>query len=210
MPRIVDRDAKRADLVHAALSVFADRGYHHTTMQQVADRAGVSKGAVYEYFESKEDLFVRSADTLMRAMFEPALQTLEAGTGGVRERLSEFVGQVLAGVEAWSSLCASVSQVWAELGANEESPLRVLMREQYLDSVRRISAVFNAAVASGEVPDFDTHHAAMSLIAVLDGALLQTMILGDAALRDLATERFLQWCCALIPSGRDQRRSQSC
>ena len=136
MPRIVDRNEKKADLVHAALSVFAERGYHHATMQQVADRAGVSKGAVYEYFDSKEALFVSSAETLMRAMFEPALQTLESGPGDVRRRLGDFVEQVLAGVEAWSALCASVAQVWAELGSQEESPLRVLMREQYRSSAQ--------------------------------------------------------------------------
>jgi AcrR family transcriptional regulator len=210
MPRIVDRNEKKSDLVHAALSVFAELGYHRATMQQVADRAGVSKGAVYEYFDGKEDLFVSSADTLMRAMFEPALQTLESGPGEVHRRLGDFVAQVLAGVEAWNSLCVSVAQVWAELGAKEESPLRVLMREQYLTSVGRIATVFDAAVKTGEVPPFDTRQAALALIAVLDGALLQTMILSDAALSDLATDRFRAWCCALIPAEQAEQRRRSC
>jgi AcrR family transcriptional regulator len=210
MAKIVDRDAKRADLVHAALSVFAERGYHHATMQQVADRAGVSKGAVYEYFESKEDLFVRSAETLMHAMFEPALQSLESGHGGLRARVGEFVAQVLAGVSAWSALCASVSQVWAELGADDDSPLRVLMREQYLSSVRRISSVFDAAVTREEVEPFETTQAAMALIAVLDGALLQAIVLGEGAVRKLASERFRDWCCEIVPPLRTRQRSRSC
>jgi AcrR family transcriptional regulator len=210
MPKIVDRKAKSSDLVHAALSVFAERGYHRATMQQVADRAGVSKGAVYEYFDSKVDLFVRSAETLMHAMFEPALLSLESGPGDVRARVGGFVEQVLAGVAAWSSLCASVSQVWAELGADEESPLRVLMREQYLSSVGRIAAVFDEAVERGELEPFDTRHAAMALIAVLDGALLQAIVLGEAAVRDLASPRFRDWCCSLLPASETRQRSRSC
>jgi AcrR family transcriptional regulator len=210
MPKIVDRDAKRAELVHAALSVFADRGYHRTTMQQVAERAGVSKGAVYEYFDSKEELFVSAADTLMHAMFEPALQTLEGGDGDIRKRLGEFVVQVLAGVEAWSVLCTSVAQVWAELGARDESPLRVLMREQYLTSARRIATTFDLAVEHGEAARFATFPAAMALLAVLDGVLLQAMILGASALREVAGEAFRSWCITLVPPPRALRRSGSC
>jgi uncharacterized membrane protein len=117
---------------------------------------------------------------------------------------------VLAGVSAWSALCASVSQVWAELGADDDSPLRVLMREQYLSSVRRISSVFDAAVTREEVEPFETTQAAMALIAVLDGALLQAIVLGEGAVRKLASERFRDWCCEIVPPLRTRRRSRSC
>lgn len=210
MPRVVDKSAKRADLVHAALSVFAERGYHRATMQHVADRAGVSKGAVYEYFDSKEDLFVQCADTLVRAMFEPAVQTLEAGRGGIHQRVGDFVTQVLAGVEAWSALCASVAQVWAELGANEESPLRVLMRDQYTESADRITDVFERAVAKGEAAPFAARQAALALIALLDGVLLQAMILGASAIREVATPALRDWCVSLVPAAGAAVRRQPC
>lgn len=210
MPRIVDKLARRADLVHAALSVFAERGYHRATMQHVAERAGFSKGAVYEYFDSKEDLFVASADTLMRTMFEPALQNLEKGGAPVRGRVGDFVRQVAAGVEAWNSLCASVAQVWAELGAREESPLRVLMRDLYDSSADRIAAVFEDAVATGEAGPFATRAAALALMALLDGVLLQAMILGDRALREIVTPDFLDWCGSLVPAPSAASRTRQC
>src|SRR2546421_13100240 len=48
----------RAGLIDAAARVFARRGYHGTTVDDVAEEAGFTKGAFYSNFESKEDVFV--------------------------------------------------------------------------------------------------------------------------------------------------------
>jgi AcrR family transcriptional regulator len=52
------RAATQAKLLKAAGAVFAGRGYHAATLDEIASRAGVSKGALYYNFASKEDLFL--------------------------------------------------------------------------------------------------------------------------------------------------------
>jgi AcrR family transcriptional regulator len=52
------RAATRAKLLKAAGAIFARHGYHAATLDQIAERAGVSKGALYYNFASKEDLFL--------------------------------------------------------------------------------------------------------------------------------------------------------
>jgi len=57
-PRFLRRPAARPEeLLDAALAVFGERGFRQTTLEEVATRAGVSKGTVYLYFASKDDLF---------------------------------------------------------------------------------------------------------------------------------------------------------
>lgn len=51
-----DKGDKRPRLVDAACSVFAEKGYASTRVADIAERAGVGKGTVYEYFSSKEEL----------------------------------------------------------------------------------------------------------------------------------------------------------
>jgi AcrR family transcriptional regulator len=48
----------RADLLAAAREVFLARGFHAATLEEIADRAGYTKGAVYSNFEGKDDLFL--------------------------------------------------------------------------------------------------------------------------------------------------------
>src|SRR6266487_3150121 len=59
MPKLAveAREARRQHILRAALRCFARRGYHTTTIDDIAAEAGVSKGAPYVYFQSKEALF---------------------------------------------------------------------------------------------------------------------------------------------------------
>ncbi|MFH1810016.1 MAG: TetR/AcrR family transcriptional regulator [Pseudomonadota bacterium] len=56
-PKIVDREQKRSEIALVALEIFADKGFEAASMSLVAERAGIGKGTIYEYFESKEELF---------------------------------------------------------------------------------------------------------------------------------------------------------
>jgi len=57
MARKVDKEQRQTELLEAAIEVFAQRGYQATTMDDIAERAGVSKGMLYIYFKNKEALF---------------------------------------------------------------------------------------------------------------------------------------------------------
>jgi AcrR family transcriptional regulator len=64
MPRTKEQnEAIRAEkkqlIMDTALEVFAEDGYAHTSVERIADHAGIAKGLIYSYFESKEDLLYR-------------------------------------------------------------------------------------------------------------------------------------------------------
>lgn len=62
MPRIVDHDARRAELLDGAFELFAERGYGALTMRGIARELGVSTGTLYHYFDGKV--------AMARAMYE--------------------------------------------------------------------------------------------------------------------------------------------
>jgi AcrR family transcriptional regulator len=64
-------------LLEAAFRVFATRGYRATRLEQVAEAAGVTKGAIYHYFQGKEDLLRRAVQSRHRAMFAEIEAALE-------------------------------------------------------------------------------------------------------------------------------------
>src|SRR5207249_8991221 len=72
MPKVVPeyKEEARSRILDAANKVFAERGYHEATMEDIAKRLGVSKGAIYLYFSSKEDLFEAMVKTAPQAFKE--------------------------------------------------------------------------------------------------------------------------------------------
>lgn len=59
-------ERRRSEILNAATTVFANRGFAATDVQEIADKTGVGKGTVYRYFPSKECLFLAAVDNGMR------------------------------------------------------------------------------------------------------------------------------------------------
>ena len=62
MPKVVPeyKEQARMRIIEQALEMFSERGFYRTRMADISDSLGVSKGAIYQYFESKEQLFVEA------------------------------------------------------------------------------------------------------------------------------------------------------
>ena len=76
------REEKRARILGAALELFGNEGYHNGSISKVAQRAGISKGLVYNYFESKEKIVREILDTGIEKM----LKIFDTNHDGVLEK----------------------------------------------------------------------------------------------------------------------------
>jgi AcrR family transcriptional regulator len=84
-------DSRPQELLDAALTVFAERGYHNTRIDDVADAAGVTKGAVYHYFATKEDLLLRAIESHHDRTFAEIDDLLRDAGGPVSARIRLMV-----------------------------------------------------------------------------------------------------------------------
>jgi AcrR family transcriptional regulator len=73
------RADRKAEILEAALNVFAEEGYHSASIAKVSKRAGVSKGLLYNYFESKQELLQVLLHEIMDKQFEYVQNLVEDG-----------------------------------------------------------------------------------------------------------------------------------
>src|SRR4051812_32188046 len=78
-------EARPAEIVSAALDLFVEKGFAATKMEQIGVRAGVTKGTVYLYFRSKEDLFRAVLEESIVPTVEAGEQMIEAHRGSATE-----------------------------------------------------------------------------------------------------------------------------
>lgn len=76
-PRYVNREEKTRMIARAALALYAQKGFAATGVDQIATAAGVGKGTLYEYFESKADIFVAAILEWMKQLTEQFADRLE-------------------------------------------------------------------------------------------------------------------------------------
>ena len=82
------RKAERPqEILEAAFLEFSRNGYATTTLDQIAERAGVTKGTIYVYFESKEQLFISMVHELMKATLDTVQDLFERHDGSTADLL---------------------------------------------------------------------------------------------------------------------------
>lgn len=84
------QERRRAEILGAATTVFAERGFAAADVQDVADKTGVGKGTVYRYFPSKEELFLAAVDHGMRNL-KTAVDDAAAKSKKPLEQIAEGV-----------------------------------------------------------------------------------------------------------------------
>ena len=151
MVRIVDVEAKRSHLLEAAAACFARSGYDGTSMNDVAAAAKVSKGSVYDYFKSKEDLFYGVFAWLQQQLMQSLLA--EMGTSAsAQERIVRSVDAAVAGLIQYISLYPVSLEVWAAAARTQtRDRFAHAMRQTYTDYRREIVELVRSAQSAGEL-----------------------------------------------------------
>jgi AcrR family transcriptional regulator len=93
------RRARRAQLLESALEVFVAQGYHAAAMDDIADRAGVSKPVLYQHFPGKLELYL--------ALLDRAVDTVIEGTRSALESTDDNKQRVAATMHAFYTYVAS-------------------------------------------------------------------------------------------------------
>lgn len=65
----LEKNARKNDILEAALHLFAEKDFHEVTVDEIAERVGLSKGTLYLYFKNKEDLFFSIIEEKTEALF---------------------------------------------------------------------------------------------------------------------------------------------
>jgi AcrR family transcriptional regulator len=165
-PKFRRRKADRPDeIVAAALAVFSEKGFAAARLDDIAARAGVSKGAIYLYFATKEDIFRAVVDQAIAPNLH-VLQGLASNhPGPFRALLDGILGRV-AGVMAQGPIGGVAKMVIGE-ARNFPELARVWHDELVGPAIAAMTAAIAAAQARGEVRPGDPRQYAASLIAPL-------------------------------------------
>lgn len=163
-------EARRAQILAAALSCFGEKGYHASTMDDLVRASGLSKGSLYWHFSSKEDVFLALFDAFSEEFY------------GEWDRIAESEDDKL---EVLRRECASaVSRfadqrafllTWAEFLSHPAA--RERMRDGYAVAREKLAAIVEVGRANGSLaPGPPAGSVATGLVAALEGLFLQWLV----------------------------------
>ncbi|WP_240644290.1 TetR/AcrR family transcriptional regulator [Antribacter gilvus] len=172
MPRVVDHEERRTEIVHALWYVIAEHGIEGVSLRHVAAAAEVSAGRIQHYFGTKEALVVAGCEALIGSAYTGYLETEGASP---RDRLLHVVTQQVPhdeagrfGVSVWYAYVAK---------AISHPEIRRLLAEARRGAEDECARLVLAARPTGE-GEGKAHQQARRLLALADGLTLRVLV-GD-------------------------------
>lgn len=172
------RSARRAQLLDAAQAAFVEYGYHAAVMDEIADRAGVSKPVLYQHFPGKLDLYLALIDH-HRGLLEDAVRSALASTKDNKQRVVACVG------------------AYFEFVSRQGAPFRLLFESDLTNDPAVAERVEGVAITCGEalaeviaadtdLSDADAHLLGMALTGMAQVSARYWLSRGDQVPREEA------------------------
>ena len=187
-PRPDVSEEPRAQIIEAALACFTRLGYVNTTMDEIAAESGLSKGAVYWYFDSKDDLFQAAANSVLERVVETSLTAI-MGCATATERLR-------VGPACMVDLCREIQgyftlviEFWTQSEQRDEAT--AFWADMIRDYREAVAAMLEAGIESGEFNSVDTEAVSWMIMAAYDGLAAYHMMMPDLDM-DRISEGFIE------------------
>jgi len=192
-------EVRSADILNAALDAFVENGFAATRLEDIAERAGVSKGTLYLYFENKEALFKAVIRETIVPVVERAEQQVDAFSGSSRDLLA----LTLRGW--WSALNESRMTGLPKLVLAEATNFPEVARTYFDEVVLRVRGLFarvlRGGIERGEFRPLDVEYTARVMIAPVVMAQIWKHSLVKCQIDAIDFERQLDVLIDLILNG---------
>jgi AcrR family transcriptional regulator len=181
-PKVIDKQRKKNEILQAAMKVFAQKGVKSARIADIAQRAGVGKGTIYEYFRSREEMFVEGFNLLIEDLENRLHAELETPTdpeSKLRSIMRVFfssLGQLSA------EMTAIFIDFWSE-GIRTETTKGgglIDLKQVYADARKQLQQVLSDGMMAGQFREVNTEVVASSMMAIVDGLLLQWILVKGA------------------------------
>jgi len=196
MPKVTEAhlEARRSQILDAAWTCFARKGYHQATMQDICQESGLSPGAIYRYFEGKEAI-LKAINERSQEMGRALVEEARSLAGGPLNTL-EVIGQTMLSyfsdpmVETTSRVNI---EIFPEIIRNEQ--LRASIRKELTFWRRAVTQLLSEAKELGQLrPEVDPASLAALLICAWEGVRHYSLIDADS----FGPERLIELMRALV------------
>ncbi|MBP1964437.1 TetR/AcrR family transcriptional regulator [Paenibacillus aceris] len=172
------KEERKAIILEGALHCFTEKGFQATTIDDIVRHLGISKGAIYSYFASKEEMYIQMADDKMNAMLENSTElfkSMPSAADQIRYMYGRFRSQSLNELRKWMAFHLEFM-----LYAARQPQLTERWNEYAHKALVFIQDIMDGGKQTGEFrSDLDSAAASRMFWSIRDGLALQYMLSGE-------------------------------
>jgi AcrR family transcriptional regulator len=201
------RQQTRHYLLQAAAQVFAKRGFHGASLDEVAAVAGFTKGAVYSNFKNKDDLFLALLESHYQEEMRKLRATLEASQGPPEAHLSDFVALIRQQFDTTGDIWGALLQEFS-VYAMRNAAARARLAEFERADVDSVAEIIEAERIRHGIETIEpAQHSARIVVALMRGLLTMRLTDPESVDQSLVETAVAFVARAMTPAPEDGKRA---
>lgn len=161
-----EKYTRQQEILKAARELFVRKGYHNTTLEEIAHHAEFGKGTIYNYFNSKEELFYGIIDQLVDETFE-LIRSAIATSGSAREKLTAYARAMITHARSNVDLFRLIFQEFHRANFPEFQVRLKYFHERAKEILELTAQPIEEEIRTGKIKPLDSR----KLISLFDGML---------------------------------------
>jgi TetR/AcrR family transcriptional regulator len=162
-----EKKTREQEILSAARALFMEKGYHNTTLDEIAHKAEFAKGTIYNYFANKDELFVGIVDSIFDEFSAITMKAMGTGGADVREKFTAYAKAIITHSNEHSDLFRLFMQESPRSGSNEFAEKIKHFHDREKESRDIVARTLSEEIRRGTVKQADP----LELAFLFDGML---------------------------------------
>ena len=155
------------DILDAAIFEFVEKGYEYTSMESIAERAGLTKGGLYYHFESKDDILIKANELFMEPVLAFMVDAMSRATA--TDGLAAYIDQYLT---YWAQHPRELSFIFLTMTKTIANQNLWHLYDGYTTQMAAFfEEIYRKGISTGEFKMANVRGASIALMAALDGII---------------------------------------
>jgi TetR/AcrR family fatty acid metabolism transcriptional regulator len=179
-PRPDVSEQRKQQIINAAMRVFSRLGLHEARMDDIVEESGLSKGTIYWYFDSKDDIVI----AILENLFSDEFIKLDLSSDPDRrasDMIDDYLSSMLQDVKKMLTMLPLTYEFYSLAFRNER--IRSILSKYFEEYMKKMVPVIQKGIDDGEFQPLDATDVAVTLGATYEGLLLMWMY--DPSIIDL-------------------------
>ena len=169
MDNIIIKDKSKNQILDSALKVFVKKGYAKTTMDDIVNVSGLSKGAIYHHYDSKKDLFLSLIDYWEEYFFFSIFFNKDSKSKKAEDLLREITCDIVDTFKKRKHILLAELEFWSL--ANHDDEVRRKTATLYAKLLKLFKSIISKGIKENDFKKLNVDVAALSVMTSLQGVI---------------------------------------
>lgn len=183
LPKIVDFEQRKQEIVQKAIEVFIEKGYHKTNLADIAKECNMGRTTLYQYFKDKEEIFEYAAEQLSKNLEADCINILEDKKLSAADKLKTIISLLTSQYHLEKNKMLMMVEMWL-LSKRENNALKRKL-EKRLNVLRRMfEHLLDEGIRAKEFKEINPKAMAFTIFTLVETFVLQAAFVNNISYQE--------------------------